>query len=234
LDDAWTALVGYQANGGDVDILLVGPKGTFAIELKHFNAVVSCNGDQWWKTDSGQRTPIENGRGRSPSHQLNANVKALRNYLEASQAFYCMRTIVVLSHSKSRIRSIVNPTVDFILTLNDWEGSGWFSQFPSYLTEARTSAIVGSITRSHEHWRNRRAPNEPLAFAAANDDEWFQTSETCGASIHRHRSFPNGRSTNAAPKYPLRSARPSENKGSAWMAGAFDHLTDKPKLLKPK
>ena len=48
LGDDWTLLRGYRNRGGEIDHLLLGPQGLIAIEGKHLNATVHCDGDEWW------------------------------------------------------------------------------------------------------------------------------------------------------------------------------------------
>src|SRR5258708_15668142 len=50
LGDEWTLMRGYRNSRGEIDHLLVGPRGLFAIEGKHRNAMVHCAGDRWWFT----------------------------------------------------------------------------------------------------------------------------------------------------------------------------------------
>ena len=48
LGDEWTLLRGYSNRRGEIDHLLLGPRGLLAIESKHRNATVHCDGDTWW------------------------------------------------------------------------------------------------------------------------------------------------------------------------------------------
>ena len=50
LDDEWALLRGYRNRGGEIDHLLIGPRGVFAIEGKHRNATIDCDGDRWVAT----------------------------------------------------------------------------------------------------------------------------------------------------------------------------------------
>ena len=47
LDDDWTLLRGYRNRRGEIDQLLLGPRGLFAIEVKNLNATVTVDGDRW-------------------------------------------------------------------------------------------------------------------------------------------------------------------------------------------
>src|SRR5215475_13815320 len=47
LDDDWTLLRGYRNQRGEIDGILLGPPGLFAIEVKHRSATVHVSGDNW-------------------------------------------------------------------------------------------------------------------------------------------------------------------------------------------
>ena len=47
LDDDWTLLRGYRNRRGEIDHMLLGPNGLFAIEVKNLNATVHVDGDRW-------------------------------------------------------------------------------------------------------------------------------------------------------------------------------------------
>src|ERR1700677_3525512 len=73
LGDDWTLLRGYRNRRGEIDHLLLGPRGLVAIEGKHRNATVSCDGDRWWYVNYDKygnavdRGELADKRGRSPS-----------------------------------------------------------------------------------------------------------------------------------------------------------------------
>src|SRR3984893_10035353 len=47
LGDDWTLLRGYRNRRGEIDHLLLGPRGLFAIEVKNLNATVDVEGERW-------------------------------------------------------------------------------------------------------------------------------------------------------------------------------------------
>ena len=70
LGDKWTLLRGYRNRRGEIDHLLLGPRGRFAIEVKNQNVRIDCHGDQWWSAKydkyGNQVTPrreMTDGRG---------------------------------------------------------------------------------------------------------------------------------------------------------------------------
>lgn len=48
LNDDWVLLRGYHNPRGEIDHVLLGPRGLVAIEVKNYSGVVSCDGDRWW------------------------------------------------------------------------------------------------------------------------------------------------------------------------------------------
>jgi hypothetical protein len=87
LDDDWTLLRGYRNRRGEIDQLLLGPRGLFAIEVKNLNATVHVDGDRWRadKYDNYgnlvEQRPIADRMGRSPSVQLNEPADDLERFL---------------------------------------------------------------------------------------------------------------------------------------------------------
>jgi len=87
LDDDWTLLRGYRNRRGEIDHLLLGPRGLFAIEVKNLNATVHVDGDRWRadKYDNYgnlvEQRPIADRKGRSPSAQLNEPADDLERFL---------------------------------------------------------------------------------------------------------------------------------------------------------
>ena len=82
LGDDWTLLRGYRNRRGEIDHLLLGPRGLFAIEVKNINATVYIDGDHWRadKYDNYgnlvEQRLIADRRGRSPSEQLDERRRA--------------------------------------------------------------------------------------------------------------------------------------------------------------
>src|SRR5207244_1213350 len=87
LDDDWTLLRGYRNRRGEIDQLLLGPRGLFAIEVKNLNATVDVDGDRWRadKYDNygnlAEQRPIADRMGRSPGVQLNEPADDLARFL---------------------------------------------------------------------------------------------------------------------------------------------------------
>ncbi len=117
LDDDWTMLRGYRNRRGEIDHLLLGPRGLFAIEVKNLNATVHIDADSWQanKYDNYgnlvEQRPIADRKGRSPSVQLNEPASALERFLRERGQPVAVQRVVVLTHRRSRLGTCRNPTV---------------------------------------------------------------------------------------------------------------------------
>ncbi len=117
LDEEWTLLRGYRNRGGEIDHLVLGPRGLFAIEVKHRNATVECAGDRWRYTKYDQYgNAVEHGEladrgGRSPSQQLNQPADQLADFLRSRGRPVAIERIVALTHPRSRLGRCTGPTL---------------------------------------------------------------------------------------------------------------------------
>jgi Nuclease-related domain len=117
LDDDWTLLRGYRNRRGEIDHLLLGPRGLFAIEVKNINATVSIDGDRWRadKYDNYgnlvEQREVADRKGRSPSEQLNEPAGELERFLHERGQRVTVQRVVILAHKRSRIGPCRHPTV---------------------------------------------------------------------------------------------------------------------------
>jgi hypothetical protein len=117
LNDDWTLLRGYRNRRGEIDHLLLGPRGLFAIEVKNLNATVHIDTDRWQadKYDNYgnlvEQRLIADRKGRSPSVQLNEPASTLERFLRERGQPVAVQRVVVLTHRRSRLGTCRNPTV---------------------------------------------------------------------------------------------------------------------------
>jgi hypothetical protein len=161
LDDEWTLVRGYRNRRGEIDHLLLGPRGVVAIEVKYRNATVHCDGDDWRfdKYDNygnlRQQGQLADGGGRSPSLQLNEPADALQELLRARGHAVPVQRVLMFTHPRSRIGHLrratvhVATSVDFVIDLVN--GSA-----PT-LTARQLSAMRQLIERDH---RSRGGPRK--------------------------------------------------------------------------
>jgi hypothetical protein len=117
LNDEWTLLHGYVNRRGEIDYLLLGPSGLFAIEVKTVNATVHIDGDRW-RADKYDRygnlveqRPIADRKGRSPSRQLTEPAAELESFLHRRGQRVQVQRVVLLAHDRSRLGEVQSPTV---------------------------------------------------------------------------------------------------------------------------
>lgn len=113
----WTLLRGFRNRRGEIDHLLLGPQGIVAIEGKHRNATVHCDGDSWRfdKYDRYgnlvERGEISDQGGRSPSVQLNEPASLLEEFLRSRGHPVPVQRVVLFTHPRSKLGNCRNLTV---------------------------------------------------------------------------------------------------------------------------
>jgi hypothetical protein len=164
LDDDWTLLRGYRNRRGEIDHLLVGPPGLFAIEGKHRNATVDCSGDRWWATKYdkygnlvGSRAEMTDQRGRSPSEQVNEPAAELEDFLRRRGHPVPIARIVTLTHPRARLGNCVSPTVH--ITTSASELAEVLNRPGTQLTPAERAELRRLIIRDH-HFHDKRRPGQ--------------------------------------------------------------------------
>jgi hypothetical protein len=116
LDDRYYLIndITLQQTYGNIDHILLGPNGIFAIETKNYNGIIVCDGDEWHRH-------YENRKGSkdytitSPSKQANRNAISLKNFLSNSAAvinrsYLYINAILVFTEIDVDLR-LKNPTV---------------------------------------------------------------------------------------------------------------------------
>jgi hypothetical protein len=120
LSDDWVLLRGYKNRRGEIDHLLLGPRGMVAIEVKNINGTVHCDGDEWRvdKYDNYgnlvEQYTIgdQSNRQRSPSEQLNEPADELEDFLRSRGEDVGVLRVVLLVHSKAAVGTCRGATVD--------------------------------------------------------------------------------------------------------------------------
>jgi hypothetical protein len=160
LDDDWTLLRGYRNRRGEIDQLLLGPRGLFAIEVKNLNATVHVDGDRWRadKYDNYgnlvEQRPVADRMGRSPSAQLNEPADDLERFLAERGQPAGIQRVVVLAHRRSALGRVSNPTVLALASPGDL--LTLIGNSAGRLDRGQRAAITALIRRDHEFHGQRR------------------------------------------------------------------------------
>jgi len=165
LNDDWTLVHGYRNGRGEIDHLLLGPSGLFAIEVKNNNATVSIDADVW-AADKFDRYgnhvehyPIEDRGGRSPSAQLNQPANALERFLGTRGQALSIVRIVALAHARSRLGVHKNLTVHVAVTTK--EILQVVNAQHDRLDANRRAALLSHIQHDHAFHETRSANRRP-------------------------------------------------------------------------
>jgi len=160
LNDEWTLIRGYRNKRGEIDHLLLGPRGLIAIEGKHRNALVHCTGDHWWFTkfdkygNAVERGEMTDSRGRSPSQQVNEPASQLESFLRTRGHPVTIERMVLLTHPRSRLGNCVRPTVHIATTTS--EVIGMLDDSTIALPRPECEKVERLIIRDHRFHASKR------------------------------------------------------------------------------
>ena len=171
LDGRWTLIGGYKNSKGEIDRILVGPRGVFAFEVKHRNGVIYCDGDRWWldKYDNygnlvEEGVSIADRGGRGPSLQLNEPADKLEAFLAVRGLPARLYRVVVFTHEKASFGRMDNIKVDFVATLGALDLERIFTRVDVTLNQEQCRKVVGLIEKDHGfHAKPRRTRHIAVA-----------------------------------------------------------------------
>src|SRR5580658_503995 len=117
LNDDWVLVRGYRNHRGEIDHVLLGPRGLVAIEVKYINGTVHCDGDRWRVVkfdkygNQVEEYDLADRGNRSPSVQLNEPADALEGFLRARGEDVDLLRVVQLTHPRSQVGTCRRATV---------------------------------------------------------------------------------------------------------------------------
>jgi Nuclease-related domain len=109
LDDSWVLVKGYRNRRGEIDYLLLGPGGMFAVEVKYVNGTFRITRDRWRYVkydnygNAVEQGAVQDRGGRPPNVQLTEPLAALEEFLAKRGRPVRMQPVVLLNHPKARI-----------------------------------------------------------------------------------------------------------------------------------
>ncbi len=123
LSDEWVALRGYRNSRGETDVVLVGPQGVWAIEVKNYqNTRVHIDGDQWsydrldGEGEVRRTYAAVDGSGRSWARQVIDVADDLAAWLSGNGHPVGVGTAVMLVSDGAQLGRCREPEVDFVGT----------------------------------------------------------------------------------------------------------------------
>jgi hypothetical protein len=162
LDDEWMLFRGYCNARGEIDALLVGPRGVFAIEEKYRSVRVFVRGDSWTaeKIDRygrtfGGRFALRDGKGRSPARQVKEPAESLAEWLRRNGRGTRVTAVVLLSHPSAKIEVLERPGVQVKRSVSKLVSFIEGSQ--GALDAGRRAEIERLVRRDHAFHKGKRA-----------------------------------------------------------------------------
>ncbi len=175
-NDEWVMLRGYMTRAGENDLLMIGPAGIIAVEVKSVAGTVHVR-DGVWTRDKYDRfdnlverdLPIQDASGRSPSQQVNAVADALEQRLRVNKVQVPVRRAVILAHAKSMLGVVAHPGVDLLALAHDQDLYQRLVELVSAGSGQRVvdvALVEDIVRRDHEYQTARRMKRKPQAASS--------------------------------------------------------------------
>jgi hypothetical protein len=161
LTDDWVMIRGYLNDRGEVDHVLVGPAGVWAVEVKSSNIRLQVNGDRWLQEKVDRRGRVlgreeaSDATGRSWGRQVGEVARSLERLLRERDLEAPVRTAVLLMHDRAQLGSIKRSGVDFVGTDHRVLMSR-VAGLARPLAADHIAAVVEAIKKDHAFHRRRR------------------------------------------------------------------------------
>ena len=122
--------------GGNVDHIIIGPRGIFAIETKSIEGIITINGDNW----EGKKSPSLQAKNNAKRiYRLLTNSRILDRQLPLVQA------IVVLSNSKAEPKIEKPPEMCKVIQIKNQTDSSLYDYIMSHQDVVFSSEEIGTI-----------------------------------------------------------------------------------------
>lgn len=145
LPDSYTLLNGVPVPGShaDIDHVLVGPGGLWALEAKHHVGMVQCVGDSWGYMRRGRGGVPQEGHIGSPSQQARRAADALTRYIQRRGVAQPVQPVVVFTHPQVEL-TLEQPTLP---VLRAAEVHGWVAGQPRQLSSGECAQIIALLRK---------------------------------------------------------------------------------------
>ncbi|MGH3533998.1 MAG: nuclease-related domain-containing protein [Pseudonocardiaceae bacterium] len=156
----------YQSPRGEVDHLLLGPGGIWAIEVKARGVRVHVDADHWHyeKFDRYgnlvEHAVLQDRGGRSWGRQVREIAGDLQTFLRSRDVRASVQTAVVLIHDRAHLGSITNSPIT-ILSIGTNDPLQHLRNDPVVLDTTTRSTIARLIRRDHAFHTAQQTPRRP-------------------------------------------------------------------------
>ncbi|HEX3516093.1 MAG TPA: nuclease-related domain-containing protein [Trebonia sp.] len=166
LGDAWALVKGYRNRRGEIDYLLLGPGGMFAIEVKYVNGTFAITRERWryvrydnYGNQVGEGL-LQDARRRPPNVQLAEPLAMLEQFLASRGQSVRMRPVVLLNHPKARV-TFCAPDVGFEVLTSTAQLRDLVRAAEGQLAARKLAEVERLIIRDHHFHEERRPGGRP-------------------------------------------------------------------------
>lgn len=164
LPDEWLLFNGCLSNGIDIDHLLLGPTGLWAIEVKNDKVLLRVDGEVWsgrFLDNHGnvvdeRPAATKRGEGTSWGREIRLPAEALARQLERRDTPTVVNTAVVLVNELARVEHRATTEVDLVTADLDELDRAIFDR-PAVLDAERIQRLDDLIVAHHDYHQRRRA-----------------------------------------------------------------------------
>lgn len=143
LDDSHYLLndVKLYPKTGNIDHIILCPKGIFAIETKNYHGEIACNRDEWYKKSRRRNFPI-----RSVSEEAKRHASYLKTFLKKTTEFKEQVNPIAVFTCPEIVLKLRRPTIP-ILRMNELIEYINNTQPATLLSEPQLKSIAQSILK---------------------------------------------------------------------------------------
>lgn len=121
LSDEFVCFSGFPTRrNGDIDCLILGPTGLYAVEVKHHNGVVALTSRGWVQIKKGKSGVAYQGQLQDPGKQLMRSVYDLKDCLEKQGVAVYIQAVVVFTHSDVSLHLRQKPRSMLVCRLDEF------------------------------------------------------------------------------------------------------------------
>ena len=106
-------------NSGDIDCILVGPKGVFAIEIKNHKGTIIYSENGWKQIKTGQGGNQYQGKMANPGKQLLTNMHKFKTFLAENNIHVWIQPVLVFTNPEAAIVLEKDPTPIIVCKVED-------------------------------------------------------------------------------------------------------------------
>jgi len=106
-------------NSGDIDCILVGPKGVFAIEIKNHKGTIIYSENGWKQIKTGQGGSQYQGHLTNPGKQLLTNMHKFKTFLTENNIHVWIQPVLVFTNPEADIVLEKDPTPIIVCKIED-------------------------------------------------------------------------------------------------------------------